>query len=89
MLFRKHLFSYSPESKKCGFEGYFIQTKHKQFPAKFSTEPSARGRRGGARLAKTADRRAARRSWTCPRVPARGRRGDRPVVSVNKYFFTD
>ena len=30
MLFRKHLFSYSPESKKCGFEGYFIQTKHKQ-----------------------------------------------------------
>ena len=33
MLFRKHLFSYSPESKKCGFEGYFIQTKRKQFPA--------------------------------------------------------
>ena len=50
MLFRKHIFSYSPESKKCGFEGYFIQTKHKQFPAKFSTEPSARGRRGGALL---------------------------------------
>ena len=31
MLFRKHLFSYSPESKKCGFEGYF---KHKQIPRK-------------------------------------------------------
>mgnify|MGYP006189748537 CR=1 FL=1 len=38
MLFRKHLFSYSPESKKCGFEGYFIQTVmpfNKQAPLSF------------------------------------------------------
>ena len=25
MLFRKHLFSYSPESKKCGFEGILFK----------------------------------------------------------------
>ena len=27
MLFRKHLFSYSPESKKCGFEGILFKTQ--------------------------------------------------------------
>ena len=48
MLFRKHLFSYSPESKKCGFEGYFIQTKtHLTFDT-FGHPPETRTAMAGA-----------------------------------------
>jgi len=77
MLFRKHLFSYSPESKKCGFEGYFIQTKHKQFPAKFrrnhrqgvagvGRSSGQRHRVAGSRASSHEDRQATGLSWREP-----------------------
>ena len=80
MLFRKHLFSYSPESKKCGFEGILFKQNTNNSPGKFSTAHTnhrqgvagvgrSSGQRhcvAGSRASSHEDRQATGLSWREP-----------------------